>query len=294
MRLGLDVGGSSIKAVALESEVEDLGTWSVPASARAEFLLELVDELIGAHAPESLGVGVAGLVKWPDGEFVWGPHLGQMQLSRSELAHRYSMPVAVDNDANMAALAEAGRGAGAGFGTVLVVTLGRGIGAGIVEGGAVRHGRSFAGEAGHIAMVDGGQPCVCGRLGCWETTVSAVRMDEIAAKLGARTGEGLPVVSGAEWLRREADSGNLDARAALADLGGWLGRGLTDLILVLDPDVVVIGGAGAVADRWLLEPAHRSIVSQLPGSPTRQAPPLVVSHFGRLAGAVGAAIASGQ
>ncbi len=287
MRLGFDVGGSAVKAVALDDGFHDLGTWPMPSGERTSFVMEICDRLVTEHRPQSLGVGLAGLVTWPRGAFVWGPHLQTLEMSQDQLTRRYEIPVVVDNDANMAALAEAKEGAGRRHDSVLAVMLGSGIGAGYFNNGELRRGGSFAGEVGHLKLRDNGIACVCGSTGCWETLVSARIMDECARDLS-----GAAVESGPGWLGRAAAGGQKNAIEVITRLGRELGDGLIQLILVLDPAVVVIGGAGAEAGPGLLEAAREKIAADLPGATHRSLPELANSVFGRLAGAVGAAIAS--
>lgn len=301
MNVGLDVGGTYLKAVAVGNEVFDQGRRMVPETGVLDFVTEVGSELIATHGATALGVGVAGLVRWPSGEFVWGPHVsGRAVAYRSELEARLGVPVVVDNDANLAALAEARRGAGVGKTVVLMLTFGTGIGAGLVVDGDIYHGVSFAGEVGHMTMLPGGALCACGRRGCWETLVSGSRLDQIAAELVSRAPEGEVarlavgrVATGVE-LTAAADAGDAAAQAAVAEVGVWLGRGVANLVAVLDPEVIVIGGAAAQAGHWLLDPARESIASHLAGSHYRAAVLVVPARFGPLAGAVGAALAAGD
>jgi glucokinase len=303
--IGIDVGGTFLKAVVIESApgapVEEILAEyrrEVPAEDLLGFVTDTAESLVAEHDASGLGVGVAGLVRWPEGEFVWGPHLvGQAVPFRRHLSDRLGRDVAVDNDANLAAYAEASAGAAKGRRHVLMLTFGTGIGAGIVVDGRIYRGRSFAGEMGHITMQPEGRLCACGRRGCWETFVSGSRLDDMAAELVARAPEGLVArlskgipASGAH-LTEAAGSGDAAARAILADAGTWLGRGVADLVAILDPDVVVVGGAVVGAGDWLLDAARRAIASQVEGAAHRPPVELVTAEYGPLAGAVGAALA---
>lgn len=301
MNVGIDVGGTFLKAVAVDDDVLDQGRRMVPETGVLDFVAEVGAELISTYGATALGVGVAGLVRWPSGEFVWGPHVsGRAVAYKAELESRLGVPVVVDNDANLAALAEARRGAAVGAKVVLMLTFGTGIGAGLVIDGNVYHGVSFAGEVGHVTMLPGGALCACGRRGCWETLVSGSRLDQIAAELVSRAPEGEVarravgrVATGAE-LTAAADAGDAAAQAAVAEVGVWLGRGVANLVAVLDPEVIVVGGAAAQAGHWLLDPAREAIASHLAGSHYRAPVLLVPARFGPLAGAVGAALAAGD
>jgi glucokinase len=287
MRLGLDVGGSFLKIAGLvDGQVHDLGRTPLPSSGTLEMVAEEAERLVREHRASAVGVGLAGLVRWPDGRFVWGPHLRGADVPfRSILERRLGLPVVVDNDANLAALAEATLGAGRGRRVVLGVMIGTGIGAGLVVDGAIFRGAGFAGEVGHMTMVEDGAACACGMRGCWETVVSGSLLDRAAGQI-------LGSHAGSRELVAAAESGDWQARAALKAAGRWLGTGVGNLVLMLDPEVVVIGGAVSAAGDWLLEPARRWITSNMSGTGHRPSVPLVASEFGVLAGAVGAALAT--
>ncbi|MGF1668064.1 MAG: ROK family protein [Acidimicrobiia bacterium] len=296
--VGIDVGGTFLKAAVvadghLVAEYSD----AVPESDVLDFVAGVAARLLVEHGADAVGVGLAGLVRWPEGVFVWGPHVsGEGIAYRSELAYRLGVPVVVDNDANLAAFAEATAGVAVGFEHVLMLTFGTGIGAGMVFGGQIYRGRSFAGEMGHMTVQPDGLLCACGRRGCWETLVSGARLDRLAGDLVSQAPDGTvarlvgrSIATGAH-LSAAAGAGDQAARAILAEAGEWLGRGVANLIAVLDPDVVVVGGAVAQAGRWLLDPARTAIASHLTGSAHRESAPLLEARFGRLAGSVGAAL----
>lgn len=287
MRLGLDVGGSFLKIAGIEAgQVLDLGRLPLPANGALELVTVEAEQLVGRYQPTAIGVGLAGLVHHPEGRFVWGPHLAGRDVPfRSALEARLNCPVVVDNDANLAALAESVLGAGRGHDPVLTVVLGTGIGAGLVVGGAIYRGAGFAGEVGHMAMVGAGEPCACGLRGCWETVVSGGQLDRAARDM-------VGADAGAPDLVALAGSGDRQAVAAVEAAGDWLGRGVATLVMMLDPAVVVVAGAVSAAGDLLLEPARRSLASLVPGHGRDRSVRLVQSEFGGLAGAVGAALAT--
>jgi glucokinase len=178
----------------------------------------------------------------------------------------------------------------------LVLTFGTGIGAGIVADGALYRGASFAGEVGHMIMAPEGRRCACGQRGCWETLVSGSRLDRLAAELLAAAPDGTlaRLVAGetptGRHLVAAAEAGDAAARSVLAEAGRWLGRGVANLVAVLDPEVVVVGGAVAQAGDLLLEPARSQIPSVLEGSAHRPPVSLLPAALGPSAGAVGAAL----
>lgn len=286
--VGLDLGGSFLKVVVVDGD-EELERSSVPVSGSPlDLVMRTVAEVTARHPGSSVGLAVAGLVR--DGTLVWAPHVDGVDVRfRPRLEEMVEHPVAVDNDANLAALAEGRLGAGRGTDPLLVVTLGTGIGAGLVVGGRVHRGRAFGGEVGHLTVRPDGDPCACGRNGCWETLVSGPVLDRIARELAVPVdGAGEPE---ARHLVEAARVGNPAALAAVADVGGHLGRGLVGLVLTLDPERIVIAGAVSLAGEPLLGPARAALAADLPGGSYRGVPDLVAGRFGRWAGAMGAALA---
>lgn len=280
--IGVDIGGSHIKLVRLEEGV-------VTEKRRIERLedhwLEQTVHLVNSfEAVGAMGVGLAGLVDHRVGRLIWAPHIPAVDVEvASELSRMLGRAVVVDNDANCAALAESRLGPGAGVGSVLVVMVGTGIGMGLVLGGQIYRGRALAGEAGHMTIDPGGIECPCGRKGCWETLVSGWRLEQLW-DLGPRGATVSAIASAAR-------SGDGRAQALLAEAGRWLGRGLANLIAVLDPDLVVVGGGvieGAGED--ILAPARSEIGYALEGSDHRETTPVVPGRFGMWSGAVGAAL----
>lgn len=285
--VGIDIGGTSMKGVRLEDgRVVERAARPTPRAAAD--LVDAVGSLaraLGKGMP--VGVGAAGLVDHTGGVLVWAPHLPGENLELAEpLVARLAVPVVVDNDANLAALAEHRLGAAAGANPVLMVTLGTGIGLGIVLGGDIFRGRGHAGEAGHVTVDPHGEVCACGRRGCWETLVSGARLDRDARRL-------LGTGSSASDLVAAARGGDEAALKALAEAGHWLARGIEALVLVFDPATVVVGGAAASAGDFLLDPV-RERLARTEGASHRDPVLLTTGILGSDAGAVGAAICAAE
>ena len=248
-------------------------------------------------AVSAIGVGIAGLVEWPDGIFVWGPHVAGTKVRlRDEVEQAFALPAVVDNDANAAAFAEHRSGSAAGYDHVVLITLGTGIGGALITDGRLYRGGSFAGEWGHTLFERYGERCACGKRGCWETVASAPALERLARDFIARNPDGTLAhelagksITG-EAVTRAADRGDETARGLVAQVGGDLGRGVCNLIAALDPQIVVVGGGLGSVGEGLLGPARRVAADALHGGVHRTLPPIVVAAHGPAAGAIGAAM----
>lgn len=246
---------------------------------------------------EAVGVGVAGLVRMADGVLVWGPHVSETDVPiQAILQERYSVPIVVDNDANTAAFAEFRSGAGAGYRDGLLVTLGTGIGGAITIGGDLYRGGSFAGEWGHVRIEEGGLLCDCGKRGCWETRASGPALARLAREVVAANPAGsLASRLGGDTVTGEsivaiADAGEETARALVTEVGRAFGRGITDLISIFDPEIVVVGGGLGSVGESIVGPARRVVVDSIHGGNLRVPPTIQVAALGPSAGAIGAAM----
>jgi len=297
--IAVDCGGTNLKFARFESPGGPaVSAGSVPTPRRAagipEAILDAVVPLIDGRVT-GIGVGVAGLADHTTGTLDWMPHAAGIRVPVSELVGEATgLPVSLDNDANLAGLSEAMLGAGVGHRTVLAITLGTGIGAGLVIDGVIEHGAGYLGEVGHLLIDPGGVRCPCGSFGCWETTVSGRVLDAAAVRLAGARPRGAWAATignpGGEDLARVAGTGDVDAIEAIAEAGRWLGLGLAGLVLVLDPDVIVVGGAAAGPGNLLFDSARVEMAGRIPGTPVRIPPAIVAGRFGGDAGLMGAAI----
>lgn len=253
----------------------------------------------GGGEVEGVGVGVPGLVD-RSGVLRFAPNLpGVADLPvREELEARLGVAVRVDNDATCAAWGERQAGAARGYDDVILVTLGTGIGGGIVAGGTLLRGaHGFAGEVGHTVIDPAGPPCPCGQRGCWERFASGSglgRLGQEAAAAGraagvlARAG-GDPAMVQGEHVTGAAASGDAEAQAVLADFGWWVALGLANLANVFDPQAFVLGGGLVEAGELLLGPVRTAFASLLTAGQYRPAVDIVPASLGEHAGAIGAA-----
>ncbi len=274
--VGLDVGGTKVLGVALDPRDPGtvLGEDRVATPDGGDGLVATLLGLARSLAPEvgAIGVGVPGLVD-RSGTLHMGPHLRRMHdvpLARL-LSERAGVPTLVDNDANCHAVGEQRVGAAAGSAEALVVTLGTGIGAGIITGGRLLRGANgFAGEPGHMVVDPNGPPCPCGKRGCWERFASGTGLGRLArdAANGGRLDAAVELAGGdpeavrGEHVTAAAQAGDPDAQAVLDNLAHWIALGLANLVNILDPSIIVIGG-GLVEAADLLLPEVRDRFADL-------------------------------
>ncbi|MGQ0745148.1 MAG: ROK family protein [Acidimicrobiales bacterium] len=303
MAIGVDVGGTKCLAVALagaEMRAEQkVGTPGDPHRL-VDTIAALVERMAG-HLPggdPAVGVGLPGLVDRA-GTLRMAPHLGEAVGSSlgPSLSQRMGRPVRVENDATCAAWAESQVGAGVGAGHMLALTLGTGIGGGFVSGGRlVRGSNGFAGEFGHMVVRQGGRPCPCGRRGCWEQYASGSALGTMArAEIRSGRARAVAAVAGSgrpdgTHVAIAAASGDLEAREMIAEIGREVAVGVANLIHIVDPDLVVVGGGLADLDDLLMDPARRALGAILADQGRPDPPPLVIASLGMRAGAVGAAL----
>jgi glucokinase len=314
--IGVDVGGTKVLVRALDpatpgvalaehrtqTPVGMVDVVAAIAAGVAEVERQLAhsgDRGDGAPGDAAVGVGLPALVR-PDGVLAFATHLSDAAGfdAASALGDALGRRVVVDNDANCAALAESTAGAGIGAGDMVLVTLGTGIGGGIIAGGHLLRGtHGFAGEIGHVEVVHDGRPCPCGRSGCWEQYASGNGLG-ITAREAAAEGRLPSVVArvgSVADVRGEdvvalASEGAPDALAVLDELGRWVAVGLADLVNVLDPAIVVLGGGVVDAGDLLLEPVRAHFGQMAIGAGHRTTPPIEVARLGSAAGAIGAAL----
>ena len=306
--LGIDIGGTKVAGgvVAPDGTVLATARRATPGASVRETedaIAAVVEVLARGHDGPLVGVGV-GAAGWFDrtGDTVlFSPHLAWRNSTlRTDLAARLQRPMWVGNDADAAAWAEYRYGAARGADLALMITLGTGIGGGIVMDGRLQRGsHGVAGEWGHMRVVPDGRLCACGNRGCWEqyasgtalgqTAREVARSSPAAAALLLERVDGDPDKLTGEHVATAAADGDPLARELLAEVGSWLGQGIADLSAVLDPEVVVIGGGVSVLGEMVLGPARERLERALPGRGFRPGPRVVGARLGAQAGIVGAA-----
>lgn len=304
--IGIDVGGTKIAAAVIGPEGEILARRQVPTesdepNAIVAALVKVGREMkAAAPAASAVGVGAAGLVDTKRGLILGAPNIAYRNVPvRDTLQDRLGLPAIVDNDANVAALAEALHGAGRGAGDQIMVTVGTGIGGGIIIGGRIYRGHYGVGaELGHIVIDPDGPVCGCGNRGCWEAVASGNAIGRLArqrveggagADLLAEVGGDVDRITG-ELVGESAVAGSAFARDVVAEIGRMLGIGLASIVNIFDPEVIVLGGgAAAGTGELLLGPARESMAAHVLGLSWRTPVRVVPAALGNDAGVVGAA-----
>lgn len=304
--IGVDAGGTKLLAGALTdgTEVRQRVYRRWDGGDRDEVLatmVEAVDEVrAGVADVGAVGFGIPSLVQTDTGVSVSSVHLPLADVPfRDLMRERLGVPVFVDNDVNLAALAEQRLGAGRRARVMVMLTLGTGIGGAIVIGGRVFRGADgAAGELGHMTVDVDGPPCQgnCPNRGCLEVMASGtaigregqvVATDLPQSALGRAQAQGVPITG--EFVTELALHGDVEALEVVALIGRRLGAGLVGIVNALNPDAVVIGGGASRAGDLLLDPA-RSVVAERALRPSRDIARIIPAAFGEEAGVIGAAL----
>ena len=311
--IGVDVGGTKALALVVARDGRVLGEARAATphdatreagEATAAALTDLVHHLAATHqlnvAATPVGVGLPGLTR-KDGRLAFAPNL--QSASGADLgsllgASLASSRVFCENDANCATVAEHEWGAGRGVDDFVMVTLGTGIGGGIIAEGKLLQGRSgFAGEIGHMVVEAHGIPCPCGGMGCWERYASGSGLKRLIRE-AAKEGQ-LPTLlaahGSAEMIRPEdvtqaGAEGLEEAIDLLRQVSWWLALGLSNLVAVLDSGHFVIGGGLSSASDLVLPFTRDYLANLVEGYQSRPAITVAASMFGPRSGAIGAAM----
>lgn len=279
--LGIDIGGTSIKSGLVDEAGQLIGAvMSTPVGIDPlETVLAVAQERSGAC--RAIGVGSPGYLDVNRTMVEFSVNLGWRQVEVPRLiAVATEHTVVMEGDANAAALAESRVGAGIGYASCLVVTLGTGIGVGFTIDDHVFLGaHGFAGQAGHMPVLGGDQACECGRTGCWEIDASTRGFERMVEQTELR---GL----GAREILRQSASGDTTARRAVEAWTDRICAGLIPLMCMLDPGCVVIAGAASESHEAFL-PHLRSRVA---GAAAGQTIPILPAQLGSAAGVIGAGL----
>jgi len=304
--VGVDIGGTTIKLAFISQEGDIAHKWEIPtnreekgtripseiSSAIDKKLTELAetkDQLLG------IGVGAPGPVNDTDGSIEVAVNLGWSHFPLQEILEKEtSLPVVVDNDANVAAIGEMWKGAGEGARDLLCVTLGTGVGGGVIANGEVLHGvNGAAGEIGHItSVIEDAVRCNCGKLGCLETVASATGVVRLAEKVLQSTAAPSMLREAKNLTSKiifdTAKAGDELALNVVNKLAFYLGFALANIANIVNPEKIVIGGGVSKAGDTLLLPLQQQFL--LYAFPrVADGVELKVAKLGNDAGVIGAA-----
>jgi len=306
LAIGIDIGGTKVKAgvvdedgKVLENVLRDTPSTS-PQEVEAT-IADIVEDMRRRHYVVALGIGAAGFIDSSRATVLFSPHLAwRNEPLRDVVRRRVGLPTVVDNDANCAAWAEWRFGAAQNESSLVCVTLGTGIGGGMVFNGQVHRGKhGISGEFGHMQVVKDGHACECGNRGCWEQYASAnalAREARLVAKNGGTDAEGIlrrvdgdiDAINGLT-VSTLALEGDETCIAIITEMGDWLGVGIANLAAAIDPGTFVIGGGVSGAGELLHTPTIAAFRRTLTGRGFRPEARVVLAHLGNQAGMIGAA-----
>ena len=304
--IGLDIGGTKISGGVIDENGVILarGRKDTPAldpAAIVEEAASLIRELSFEHAVDAVGVACAAFIDRSRSTVYFSPNLAWRDVPlKARLESVLDLPVIIENDANAAAWGEFRFGAAAEVDDMVLLTVGTGIGGGIVVDGVLMHGAfGVAAELGHMRVVPDGLRCGCGNRGCWEQYASGSALVREARELvasgtphAARLSElcaGDPAALSGPDVTRAAAEGDPAAVELLADLGAWIGEGVASVAAILDPELIVLGGGVSEAGALLIDPALAAFRRQLTGRGHRPEARFALASLGNDAGMIGAA-----
>jgi glucokinase len=317
LTIGVDVGGTKVAAGVVDGEGRVLAeerrdTPALDADAVVETIVGVIEALRergkapdAGYRPddiEAVGLAAPGFVDETRSIVRLAPNIRgwRDRALKFDVQEAIGLPTVVENDASAAAWAEYLSGAGRGEDYLICITVGTGVGGGIVAGGQLYRGRfGSAAEVGHMKVEANGRPCPCGQRGCWEQYASgnalvrearwrAAESPDDASLLLAR-GDGTPEGIDGVHITEAARAEDPVAIASFEAVGKWLGLGLADLAAILDPGCFVIGGGVSAAGDLLLGPTRRSFIENLTGRGLRPVAEIRLAELGNDAGLVGAA-----
>lgn len=287
---GIDIGGTKIAGGLVSEQGEIVHRLEVPTDpsdvgAIVDAVAELVIELGSNEVLSTVGVGAAALINRSRDRVFFAPNVVWSDFPlKAALEEKLGRSVHLDNDANAAGWAEFQFGAARDASSMVMVTMGTGVGGAIVDDGRLLAGGfGAAGEVGHIIIEPGGLLCGCGNRGCLEQYASGTAlMREARERLGNET-------LNTDELAMLLLSGDLPALSVFQDVCDAMGRGITSLVAVTDPEIVVIGGGVAVAGTLLTDLITASFGAHYGPYARRPVPKIVLATLGNSAGVVGAA-----
>ena len=306
-RIGIDLGGTNIAVGVVNERHEIIAHTSVPTLARRtpQAVIHDMGDAVQAALDQagltaadcaSIGVGSPGTCDSERGVVVRAYNLGWHEVPVcAMLAERFGIPARLSNDANCAALAETVAGAAIGCRNMVLITLGTGVGGGIIIDGKIYAGmRSAGAELGHTLLVLDGEPCTCGRRGCWEAYASATALIRQTRRAAADHPESLLAAVPAERIDGRtafdaAQRGDAAAQAVIDRYCEYVAAGLTDLVNGLAPEMILLGGGISRQGEGLLSPIREYVATHCFGQRQGAIPVIAQAKLGNEAGIIGAA-----
>ncbi|MFH1227974.1 MAG: ROK family protein [Planctomycetota bacterium] len=291
--LGIDIGGTNISAGLVDEQGRILLKKSIPAQAHQggpallRRVVKLARSLINNQPILGIGAGMPGQIDPVKGmPLAPTPNIpGWERLPIKKALSGLGLPVYIDNDANLAALGEQCFGSGKGIGNLLFLTLGTGIGGGIIIDGRIYHGSFFyAGEVGHITVQKDGVRCGCGNYGCLETVASGTGVVRRWRVASGREDSDITAKKIFDLARR----GHKLELEVVKETGWYLGVAIAGFINVLDPEMIIIGGKMSEAGEILMRQIRKNVKGRTMPSKAK-CPRIVRAKLGGDAGLIGGA-----
>ena len=290
VRIGIDIGGTEVKIGLVDVHQKLLASASLPTESNrpaAEIIAAIGERTLALLAEQGIaieqcmgvGVGVAGTVNRKTGVVTYSNNLrwSNVPLSRL-LGEALPLPIKIANDADCAALGEAAAGAGRGYQNVVMVTLGTGVGGGVIMDGEIVSGS----ELGHMVIVENGEPCTCGRRGCLEAYASATALKRDAERA---TGKRL----NPEEIFAAASGGDPALKAVTDNYTRRLGTGIVNITNIFRPQLILLGGGVSQQGEALIAPIRETVRKSCFGGETSALPEIEIASLGSRAGVIGAA-----
>lgn len=314
--IGIDIGGTNIACgivdddckITARSKVKTNGSGKTASPAPYKAVLESIGKAVRAACEiagisvdkaDSIGIGCPGLCNSESGIVEYSNNLGFVNVPlKSDIEREFGLPVYLENDANAAAFGEFVAGAAKGSKSAVVITLGTGVGSGIIIDGSIYRGANFAGgEIGHTVIVVDGEPCTCGRRGCFEAYSSATGLVRM-------TNEASEQNPGSLISKIIREDGKVSARTAYKAMkaGDQVGRevteryikylscGIANVINTFQPDILCIGGGVCNEGETLLTPLKAAVAEQIYSKNSAKNTEIVICSLGNDAGIIGAAM----
>jgi glucokinase len=305
LTIGVDIGGTKIAAGVVDERgkiLERIKLATPHDSAQvAATIAEAVTTVRQGREVEAVGLGAAGFVSADRATVLFAANMSwRNEPLRERIEGLIDLPVVVENDANVAAWGEARFGAGEGQDNVVLLTIGTGVGGGVIIGGRLLRGHFGIGaELGHYRAVPDGLPCGCGQHGCIEQYASgsaltrwvkkAAAFEPERAKILLALGDGTPEGIVGSHITVAARDGDPVALDGFTEVGTWIGQAMADMTAILDPGVIILGGGVSEAGEILAAPARKAYVEKAPATGQRPLAEVVIATLGPDAGIIGAA-----